>query len=124
VATWEELAVEAQTAAQRLADVGAWRGCVSRAYYSAYAKAASTLCAAGIEFSGGRRGPSHARMPRLVAEHAGQLRPDQRRFLAATIKRLYRWRLAADYDPMASVTESSARDARRDVATVHRLLKG
>jgi hypothetical protein len=71
----------------------------------------------------GRFGPSHDRLPQLVLTYLTELHLIERRKLSAAAKRLYRYRIAADYEPPMLVEREMTRSALRDASFILRSIQ-
>jgi uncharacterized protein (UPF0332 family) len=120
--TWQEIARENLVAAKSLSQDARWRSSVSRAYYAAYAAVAGAL--EGLaQFPEGRHGPSHDRLPQLVMTYLTVFKVYERRKLSVAARRLYRQRIAADYEPPMRVELEEARIALRDASFIVRSIE-
>jgi uncharacterized protein (UPF0332 family) len=121
VETWKEIAQANLVAAKSLAMDARWRSAVSRAYYAAYAAVAGRL--EGLaSYPDGRFGPSHDLLPQLVLTYLTYLGKFDRRLVASAAKRLYRQRIAADYEPPITVELEESRAALRDASLILRIV--
>jgi len=68
----------------------------------------------------GRFGPSHDRLPKMVMTYLTDLPLFDRRKLSAAAKRLYRYRIAADYEPPTLVEREMTKLALRDASFILR----
>lgn len=119
--TWQEISRENLIAAKSLSQDARWRSSVSRAYYAAYAAVAGAL--EGLaQFPEGRHGPSHDRLPQLVMTYLTALRVFERRKLSTAARRLYRQRIAADYEPPTRVDFEESRIALQDASFIVRMI--
>jgi uncharacterized protein (UPF0332 family) len=119
--TWKEMASENLVAAKSLSMDARWRSSVSRAYYAAYAAVSGEL--EGLtQYPDGRFGPSHDLLPQLVMTYLTGLGLFDRRKIASAAKRLYRQRIAADYEPPVVVELEESRAAIRDASLILRMV--
>ncbi|MEK6702082.1 MAG: HEPN domain-containing protein [Planctomycetota bacterium] len=118
--SWNDIAVQSATVARRLVHQGEERSSVSRAYYAAYSMMTARLWGQGLKSFGGRGNPSHAQLPRLVKETMTGLNPAARREASQAIRRLYKYRVIADYLPGNLLDEGSRREALRDLLLIER----
>jgi uncharacterized protein (UPF0332 family) len=117
--TWKEISRENLVAAKSLVLDARWRSSVSRAYYAAYAAVAGELDGLAA-YPRGRFGPSHDLLPQIVVTYLTNLRLHDRRTIAAAARRLYRYRIAADYEPPRTVGQTEATESIRDASFVMR----
>jgi uncharacterized protein (UPF0332 family) len=117
--TWDEIGRENLVAAKSLSQDARWRSAVSRAYYAAYSAITSAL-EGNAAFPEGRFGPSHDKLPKLVMANAIGLRFFERAKVVKAARRLYRQRIAADYEPPARVELEEARIAVLDATFILR----
>lgn len=122
MATWQDLGQDCFNAAGELRRHGRWRSAISRAYYAAYSRIVQGLIARGVTMPA-RGNPSHVSLPSLVVIHLVDLSHARRSSLAAAVRRLYRLRLAADYQPATDVGEPDWRFALGLMAQVFRDMK-
>jgi len=108
---WQSMAQDNYVAAGVLLRAGRWRSAVSRAYYAAYARAVAALKRRNVAMPRTREGPSHKRLPFLVAQHLMELSASIRWRLFSRISRLYTMRLNADYYASVPVVGRDARSA-------------
>ncbi len=108
--------MENYEAAKELGDARRYRSCASRAYYAAFS-AVTHAVSGHAPLTRGRETPAHAKLPQLVKDHSGLDKQWARRVMAA-IRRLYDFRIAADYQSSRTVDEGVARRARRDARLV------
>jgi uncharacterized protein (UPF0332 family) len=121
--TWDDMSSEALRAAKTLLKEECYRGCVSRAYYSAYCAAADRLVGKGVRFRHGWQNPAHEQLPDLIrTRFVGISRADLWE-LIKTIRRLRIQRTDADYRPRVNVDLSFARNALRDASYFRRMLE-
>jgi uncharacterized protein (UPF0332 family) len=106
--TWRKLAEDSYRAALLLHDRH-WRSTVSRAYYAAYSRVTEMLAGHGVTMPAGQEGPSHAKLPGLLETHLTQLK-DQRWVAAGLVRKLYKMRLMADYQPSVPMDDGDARN--------------
>ena len=117
--SWLELSADFRRAASVLALDGGHRSAVSRAYYAAYAKVAHDLVViAGLPMAGGREGPGHAGLRRIIESSMPNMNEDRRRKLSEMIGRLYTQRIDADYHPSVLV---DAYEARRAITLMNKI---
>jgi uncharacterized protein (UPF0332 family) len=119
--TWREMSRESLVAAKSLSQDARWRSAVSRAYYAAYSAVAGALDGLA-RYSGGRFGPSHDRLPQLVMTYLTDLRFHERAKVVKAARRLYRQRIAADYEPPRQVALEEARIAIQDASFILRII--
>ncbi len=119
--TWWQISDEAMIAAKALSLDGRWRSSVSRAYYAAYASVAGGL-QGRASFPAGRHGPTHDRLPVLIMTYMTSLPVWNRRQVAGTARRLYEWRVAADYIPTRLVDRAVTRACLQDAAGILRMV--
>jgi len=98
------------------------RSSSSRAYYAAHAVLAGSLIRAGYKPGAGRQTPPHDRQGTLISSFLGKLGRRSVRELSAVIRRLYAYRLDADYRQTVSVDTARAKESIRDACTMFRLL--
>jgi uncharacterized protein (UPF0332 family) len=108
---WNEQAKSCFQEAKQLHTAGHARGTVSRTYYALYAGVTSKVIGRA-SFHFGWRNPHHSQLPKLVDQIRG-VRGSERSELRKGIKRLYRLRLQADYDPEALIDSQVAKEALR-----------
>src|ERR1700733_2538333 len=73
------------------------RTCISRAYYAAHVVLTESLLHAGFTPAAGRQTPRHGKQPDLIGSHLAGLGGKTVNELRSIIRRLYRYRLDADY---------------------------
>ena len=121
MATWDQISRENLLAAKSLSQDSRWRSAVSRAYYAAYASVSGAL--EGLaQFPRDRYGPSHDLLPILVMTYLTTIGFFDRRKVAAASRRLYRYRIAADYEPPMTVDRDFAATALRDASFIVRAI--
>ena len=118
---WAEMARENLVAAKSLFQDARWRSSVSRAYYAAYGAVTDSLEGLAT-FPKGRYGPSHDRLPQLVMTYSTELRFRERIQVVKAARRLYRSRIAADYEPRQRVAIEEARIAVQDASFIVRTI--
>jgi hypothetical protein len=121
--TWSELANIHRYAAEHLLDErddNLYRASCTQAYYSAYAAITERL-PAGTVFTHGWQNPAHAALPGLIGNVAG-LSESKKDAIRVALGRLRQRRENADYRPKMLVNRTSARESRRDLATIMALL--
>lgn len=93
--TWPEVASKNLEAAKLLLQAGQHRSATSRAYYGAFAAITGFLSDNNMRFPIGREGPSHGKLPGLLA---GVMSPSpKRKLIVQSTRALYEARLHADY---------------------------
>jgi hypothetical protein len=117
--TWSEIARENLVVAKLLSQDSRWRSAVSRSYYAAYASVANALNGLA-EYPENRFGPSHDTLPSLVMTYLTGIPYQQRRKVAEAARQLYRYRVAADYEPPTTVDASFARLALQNASFILR----
>jgi uncharacterized protein (UPF0332 family) len=121
VSSWQEISRESLVAAKSLSQDSRWRSAVSRAYYAAYASVSGALDGLA-EFPKDRRGPSHDLLPVLVMTYLTRIGFFDRRKVAAASRRLYRYRISADYEPPTLIDRAFAGMALRDASFIVRTI--
>ena len=120
--TWKEISRENLVAAKSLSLDARWRSSVSRSYYAAYASVAGAL--EGLaSYRKGRFGPSHDQLPKLVMTYLTEMRFYQRARVVKLARRLYRQRIAADYEPPQRVDSEESRIAVQDASAIIRSIE-
>lgn len=124
MATWQEIGIENYQAARELYQgrdgKPRYRSSVSRSYYAAFCLITSELRKVGVSFETGQETPSHKGLPKLMKLSLPQT--DQQKMEMVTIvRRLYTWRIAADYQ-LRTTDATVAKEALRDAATLFRYL--
>jgi uncharacterized protein (UPF0332 family) len=84
-----------------------FRGCASRAYYSAYCAVAGELVKRRVTFPHGWNNPGHDQLPDLVLNHLAYSL-NTRFEINKALRRLRKGREDADYRPRAAVGEADA----------------
>jgi uncharacterized protein (UPF0332 family) len=120
VATWQEIGQDNYQAARDLYHGQRYRSCVSRCYYAAFCLFTQELANANVVFESGQDTPSHKGLPKMIKLHL-LYRDKQKAEMMTMIRRLYTWRIAADYQ-LRTTDATVARDALRDAATIFRYL--
>ena len=124
MATWREISFDSEHAARELLDARRWRSCVSRAYYSVYARVTHQLARQGVRsFGGGRSNPTHDALPGLVVGTLRRAKARERRALKQSLDRLYALRVSSDYFPDHTVDHFAARSAVGDMSTALSILE-
>lgn len=113
MATWRDIAVESERAARVLLREDAPRSCLSRAYYAAYAGVRN-----GLDFAGVKNDPSHAALPGLVGSTFSAMSVPDRRRVRTLLRRLYAYRVMADYTPGAVIDKVTAREGVAGAASI------
>jgi uncharacterized protein (UPF0332 family) len=98
------------------------RTCISRAYYAAQVVLAESLLRAGFMPAGGRQTPGHGRQPELIGSHLAGLGGRTVKEMRSIIRRLYRYRLDADYKRTVTIDRARAVESVRDASAMFRLL--
>ncbi len=121
MANWRDMSEGALRGAEILLREGDYRGCASRAYYSAYCAATSEITKKLTTFSYGWKNPTHEKVPVYVQNNLTipQAKKDT---VSTLIKTLRLFREDADYRPHVPVDELIARDSIRDAAAVQQEL--
>ncbi|RJP34697.1 MAG: HEPN domain-containing protein [Phycisphaerales bacterium] len=108
--TWQRMATENFAAVSELVDRRHWRSAVSRACFAAYARVTADVLSRGITF--GKRGnPTHQAIPNLIQNNMPSLDANTRSRLWSALDALLKLRVAADYQPHASVDDADARNS-------------
>jgi uncharacterized protein (UPF0332 family) len=116
---WSEISRENLIAPKSLSQDARWRSAVSRAYYAAYAAVAGAL--EGLaQYPKGRFGPAHDQLPKLIMTYLTELEFFERARVVKLARRLYRQRIAADYEPPQRVDLEEARIAVQDASAITR----
>jgi hypothetical protein len=116
---WDRISRENFLAAKSLATGGFWRSSVCRAYYSVYAGISGELDGK-VRYPAGRYGPSHDKLPVLVMTYLTSMRVYRRRQVSDATRQLYRYRIAADYEPPTDVGALMTRMALRNASFIVR----
>ena len=124
MATWADLAKDNRLAAYELKEAHRWRACVSRAYYAIFSEATGALIGQGVAMPKAQNNPSHARLPTLVGHHLRRVKHALRWRLAGVVGKLYKLRLAADYQPQVAMAEAEARQAIGLMEQAFRCMEG
>ncbi len=119
---WQAISFNSRKAAQRLLESECYRSSISRSYYAAYSAITSVLIRQGITLGHGGNNPGHAGLPVLVVNNLTFLPLTVRYDLNKALRRLYRARIDADYDPFVKVDEATALAMLRDLNFVYVLL--
>jgi len=122
MATWRDLANDDYGAAGELFRKKRWRSCVSRAYYAAYAAVTDALVRGNITMPAARANPTHAALPNMIENNL--TRVASRWKLSSIVRKLYRLRIMADYDPRRDVERSEARIAMGLMTDAFQSLRG
>lgn len=93
---WFALARGSFAAANLLAGGGRWRSSVSRSYYAAFAAVVGAL-PPSVPRPARQRTPRHQDLPGFVTTYFVGLPGSQQQEIKATLERLYRARIYADY---------------------------
>ncbi len=120
MATWREIGEQNYDAGRELLKLGQYRSSVSRFYYAAFSLLTHELSETGISFGNNGETPSHQALPGLLKRY---LPPTYQRQYLAVLRRLYRARIAADYQ-RRTTDEATARNSQRDAAQLRRYLGG
>lgn len=127
MATWRDMADEAQRDAATLKSSGRLRGAINRCYYALLSHVAFVASKSGYTMPAGWEGPSHVAVYEggIVANHLRhRVNPvDQGRliWIAAT---LYKLRCDADYSPSSEFADSDVRLAFGRLLEARKILGG
>ena len=123
---WKKVADDNYAAASTLvqsSDPKYCRSAVNRAYYAVYARAAGALMKRGVAMPVDREGPTHAKLPSLIENHLIAMK-GSRWTVSEYVRRLYKFRLVADYRPSDDMGDTEARNALTLMGNVFHLMKG
>ena len=127
---WQSMAHESEEAARLAENQGYLRSSTSRYYYSAYQSASALLQYRGLTPPIDREAWNHEETPLLIQSQLGILirSRDTRNDFARRLRKLYKWRLVADYQGQRSIsrlqTETLGRDARYILRVAAEILPG
>jgi uncharacterized protein (UPF0332 family) len=121
MATWSDTAQENFEAASALRADRRWRSSASRAYYAAFALLTGRLIEGGQSPRRGFGTWPHEQLPLMVEKHL--LSGAAASNVAYAVRRLYRLRLLADYQPLTSFDRSTAFEATGLMSQVFRQVK-
>jgi uncharacterized protein (UPF0332 family) len=99
------------------------RSCVSRAYYAAHSVLTQELVGAGYVPPRNMQTPPHRDQPELIGQYLGSRGPAAVKDLRAAFRRLYKWRLDADYNRGATVDSQLALQAVRQAHEAFRIMQ-
>jgi len=120
MATWEEIAKDNLESAKLLATGGHYRSSISRAYYAAFSASAGIL-QHWAPF-GCRPTPPHHRLVSLLEHHFKAKNGHPLRTVKSALRRLYNYRISADYKVGVQADKDEALEAQRDAHAVCRFL--
>ncbi len=121
--TWHDISLDSELAAKELLRTGRHRSAVSRAYYAVYSAVTDRLVRAGAVPETDADNPSHRSLPEMIESNVPGLRSWQRRDLKSSARRLYHFRLDADYRARASVARTEAAESLAEMAYSLRLIR-
>jgi hypothetical protein len=116
------MASDNATAANRLVRDRLARPGVTRAYFAAYCAVTARLHAQGLNQFGEQSNPPHRIVPDLINDNLAGLRVNQRQQLGRAVRRLYKRRIVADYQPRYTVDDRTGHEALRDMNLVREIL--
>lgn len=111
MANWMDVGQDHRCTASLLFQNRKWRGFASRAYYGAFSYLTQALLDHGAHssFNNHYGHPYHRDLPQLVTKKLTRFSDSDRRMLKKSIRRLYAYRLDADYRPGITFEEQYAR---------------
>lgn len=120
--TWQDMAAESARAANRLVRDDLVRSGVSRAYFAAYSAVTARVHEQGMTMFGDQANPPHRAVTDLIDNNLSGLRPVQRDELLSALRRLYKRRIVADYEPRDTVDRRFGHESLRDMDRVDSIL--
>ena len=117
---WRLVAEENFGVASNLAANHQWRSCASRAYYAAFSRVTQGLMEKHLAPRQNFGTWSHAQLPQLAVDHL--LSGSAATNLGYAVRRLYRLRLLADYQPHVGFGKAEAFEATGLMTQVFRQL--
>jgi uncharacterized protein (UPF0332 family) len=119
--TWTEIGKNHLHAAKKMLAEHP-RSSISRAYYAAHVVLTEALIRAGYMLTSGSETPPHRQQAKLIGLHLVGMGDHVVRELRAVIRRLYYYRIDADYKRTATVDRTTALESVRDACTLFQLL--
>lgn len=119
--TWQLLASENLNAAKKLNGLSFRRASVSRSYYAAYSACTHALLASETAVdSGERQNPGHDQLQRMIKNGVKKLDVPHhvRARVVKSLRNLWRYRVSADYEPRAHISEMAAKECLREAGEV------
>ena len=120
---WFALARDSFAAANVLMRSGHWRSSASRSYYAAFAAVVGAL-PENVPKPRNQRTPRHQDLPQMVLTYLAGLPMKQRREVKASLEKMYRSRIDADYYERLTTDRVIARQCVTQAGIVINRLKG